>query len=390
MDPEELAKISNMPVFRPTKKEFKNFSSCIEKYVKLAGNSGWKPRKEGYENLDLTVQHPIEQNVWGSNGVYELLYMLRESRSLDKYRKLVSKTEHSATKKTHAEIEKLFWKTLKLNAPLYGADIEGSLMDKGTPWNLAELDTCLKDGLDTLQLSGVNNPYIYIGGWKTMFGWHKEDLDLYSINYLHFGAPKYWYSIDLDSNSDFEGLARKTFTERFEKCSEYLRHKNTLVHPVFLKKKGIKIRKIVQKPGEFVVLRATAYHCGFNSGFNIAEAVNFALFDWIERVASGVKFCNCIKDSVKINMSSFCQTLIDKFKKTRSSKKKAMIKTLMKVQDEDIKMKEMFKKKEEFLAEKKAKALQNRRNTIKRRNRKRCAASQRTTSKSKRVRRLES
>lgn len=89
-------------------------------------------------------------------------------------------------------------------------------------------------------------------------------------------------------------------------------------------------------------------------------------------------------------MSSFCQTLIDKFKKTRSSKKKAMIKTLMKVQDEDIKMKEMFKKKEEFLAEKKAKALQNRRNTIKRRNRKRCAASQRTTNKSKRVKRLES
>lgn len=228
--------------------------------------------------------------MWGSNGVYELLYMLRESRTLEKYRKLVTKTEHSSTKKTHAEIEKLFWKTLKLNAPLYGADIEGSLMDKGIPWNLAELDTCLKDGLENLQLSGVNNPYIYVGGWKTMFGWHKEDLDLYSINLLHLGAPKYWYCIDLDSNDDFEELARKTFSDRFEKCTEYLRHKNTLVHPIVLRKKGIKLRKIVQKPGEFVVLRATAYHSGFNSGFNIAEAVNFALFDWIESIAAKVKF----------------------------------------------------------------------------------------------------
>jgi len=74
---------------------------------------------------------------------------------------------------------------------------------------------------------------------------------------------------------------------------------------VVLKNKGIKLRKIVQKPGEFIILRAEAYHAGFNAGFNIAEAVNFALFSWISSVSTKVRFCNCTKDSVRINMSIF-------------------------------------------------------------------------------------
>jgi jumonji domain-containing protein 2 len=37
-----------------------------------------------------------------------------------------------------------------------------------------------------------------------MFGWHKEDMDLQSINYLHYGRPKFWYGVDLDDNEKFE------------------------------------------------------------------------------------------------------------------------------------------------------------------------------------------
>lgn len=86
-------------------------------------------------------------------------------------------------------------------------------------------------GLADQKISGVNTPYVYVGSWKTMFGWHKEDMDLYSINYLHYGKPKFWYGIDLDQNEKFEGFVKSKFPDYFKECPEYLRHKTTLVFP---------------------------------------------------------------------------------------------------------------------------------------------------------------
>jgi [histone H3]-trimethyl-L-lysine9/36 demethylase len=93
------------------------------------------------------------------------------------------------------DIEKLFWKNICFSPPLYGADVPGSVMDQGIPWSLSELKSILSCGLKNVVLSGINDPYLYAGCWKSMFGWHTEDYDLCSINYLHLGKPKFWYSL---------------------------------------------------------------------------------------------------------------------------------------------------------------------------------------------------
>lgn len=67
-------------------------------------------------------------------------------------------------------------------------------MQEVKEWNICHLDTIL-DTVESdsgITIEGVNTLYLYFGMWKTTFAWHTEDMDLYSINYLHFGEPKSW------------------------------------------------------------------------------------------------------------------------------------------------------------------------------------------------------
>ena len=44
---------------------------------------------------------------------------------------------------------------------------------------------------------------------------------------------------------------------------------------------GVKVVRTVQHEGEFIVTFPKAYHSGFSLGWNVAEAANFAVMDWL-------------------------------------------------------------------------------------------------------------
>lgn len=121
-------------------------------------------------------------------------------------------------------------------------------MKSNSSWCLSSLNSLLTEGLGQT-IPGVNTPYLYVGSWKSMFGWHKEDLDLNAINYLHEGMPKFyilfrliklkltrfWYALPRDQGFKLEEFAKKQFLEGFARCPEYLRHKTTIIAPAILK-----------------------------------------------------------------------------------------------------------------------------------------------------------
>ena len=199
------------------------------------------------------------------------------------------------------ELETAYWKSLTFNNPMYGADMPGSLFDDSTTsWNVAKLENLL----DVLgqKVPGVNTAYLYLGMWKASFAWHLEDVDLYSINYIHFGAPKQWYSISQADARRFEAAMRNVWPSDAKNCDQFLRHKTYLISPQLLQSQyNIKVNRLVHHEGEFVITFPYGYHSGYNLGYNCAESVNFATESWLEygRIA---KKCNCEADSVWVDV----------------------------------------------------------------------------------------
>ncbi|KAL0077977.1 putative jumonji family transcription factor [Phycomyces blakesleeanus] len=199
------------------------------------------------------------------------------------------------------ELEREYWRNLTFTQPMYGADMVGTLFDTSvSSWNVNKLDNLLNRLGVTLP--GVNTPYLYFGMWKSTFAWHVEDMDLYSINYLHVGAPKQWYSIPTTHSKKFEGVMQNIFFQQHKACHEFLRHKTFIASPKVLAHHAIPVHRCVQHEGEFMITFPFGYHSGYNLGFNCAESVNFAIDSWLE-IGKQAKACNCINDSVMIDVS---------------------------------------------------------------------------------------
>jgi hypothetical protein len=302
--------------------EFKNFSAYIDKIDSKIGDAGlckvippegWytPPTEAEFEKMWKEKQlliPPIKQCVSGLRGIYQLGLMDSKKMSVEEFRALAHKNEPDE-ETSFEERERLFWRSMgpMTPPPLYGADMNGSLFrDEASGWNLAELDNMIK--LLPSNLPGVTTAMLYFGMWRAMFAFHTEDMNLYSINFLHAGRPKSWYSIPPTSQKRFESLAQSLDPQGFRGCSEFMRHKTSIFSPKVLKESGIPFHTLVQEPGEFVITFPASYHAGFNHGFNVAEATNFTTERWLSK-GREAKVCRCQPYSVHINMDDFAAKL---------------------------------------------------------------------------------
>ncbi|CAK9210838.1 unnamed protein product [Sphagnum troendelagicum] len=197
---------------------------------------------------------------------------------------------------------------------LYGADVETGKFRSGFPkakngklttrveeeeedlyeksgWNLNNIARLPGSMLafEEEDISGVVVPWLYIGMCFSSFCWHVEDHHFYSLNYMHWGAPKVWYGVPNSEALKLESAMKKHLPELFNEQPDLLHKLVTQLSPTVLKAEGVPVYKLVQQAGDFVITFPRAYHSGFNCGFNVAEAVNVAPADWLSHGQSAVE-----------------------------------------------------------------------------------------------------
>lgn len=102
-------------------------------------------------------------------------------------------------------------------------------------------------------------------------------MDLFSINYMHWGSSKQWYGVPSRAATLVEMVAAQSLDHQHQECEHFLRHKTTLISPEVLMANGVPVCSLRQDEGEFVITFPRGYHFGFNYGLNCAESTNFAL-----------------------------------------------------------------------------------------------------------------
>lgn len=307
-------------VFRPTWDEFKDFNKYVQ-YMESKGahKAGlakvipppeWVPRKNGYDldDLNITIPAPICQVVTGKQGLFQQINIQKKAMTVKQFGVMANSAKYCTPRHSgYDDLERKYWKNVTYVAPIYGADVNGSITDPDVKeWNINHLGTIL-DFVNSdygIEIDGVNTAYLYFGMWKTTFAWHTEDMDLYSINYLHFGEPKTWYAIPPEHGKRFERIASGFFPTSAKTCQAFLRHKMTLISPQILKQYSVPVNKITQEAGEIMITFPYGYHAGFNHGFNCAESTNFAAPRWVEYGKRAMQ-CTCSNDMVKISMDTF-------------------------------------------------------------------------------------
>ena len=192
-----------------------------------------------------------------------------------------------------------FWATFGTQKPLYGSDCDGTAFTT----NSLHLNALFPNALQSLRvLKGINTPYLYLGTAGSAFAIHVEDLDTFSVNYMHGGAPKIWYTFARTDNAKFEQLMRQHYPADARACPEFIRHKVYLPAPHILEAAGIKVAMMEQHARDLIVTFPSGYHYGYNQGINVSEAINFVTASWVP-LGQAAHWCDCVKGTLKINFA---------------------------------------------------------------------------------------
>jgi len=291
-------KMEDIETFHPSAKETLNLYEYLEYLetqgvhklgaVKIIPPHGLIKSPSDYKSLKVSSQAQKFILADISNNAFSLECKNMSISTVEEFKHFMSTTLAHTSQAPDAS-EELFWEELgreELPTSFRGRVQDSLLSGSEECVDLSSFKTFLSDKITSEFL-----PTMSIGVWKSTSGWHLEDMDLYVLYYNHEGHPRTIYCIPPEFAYKLEQVARKLFPDKSQLCFNFMRHKDTLIHPNLLLQNGIPVKKVVLEQGSFVCLFPHSYHMSFDIGFNVVEEMNFASRRWLEY---GKRFRKCL------------------------------------------------------------------------------------------------
>ncbi|XP_066289047.1 protein Jumonji-like isoform X1 [Branchiostoma lanceolatum] len=225
--------------------------------------------------------------------------MLRgKSMSLSAFYRIARNVSNTCFRKepTTQEVEHEYWKLVDerlIHTAVHTSIVDTKTLGSGFPihrqdsfakhgWNLTTVPSNHHNILRYLgSMSGVTAPWLLVGMLFTTSCWSCDSHKLPSIEYLHTGADKIWYSIPQSEHVKFRKAMHSLVPDL---CSEglcWLEKDAAMVPPSALLAEGVSLCRVEQKSGQFLVTFSGSYVANICCGYSVAEAVYFATLQWL-------------------------------------------------------------------------------------------------------------
>lgn len=202
-----------------------------------------------------------------------------------------SKTENPSA----AEVESEFWRHVAARqnhvcvltgsidcSAGYGFPVGKNSSTSRHPWNLKVLSNNAGSILRSMgHLMGLTVPTLHVGMLFSTCCWYRDPHGLPWIEYLHTGASKIWYGIPDSSSSVFREAVMGLVPRLVRDKKIWLASDTAMVPPPQLVERGVSLCRVVQEPGQFILVFPKAFTSSICAGYLVSESVYFAQPSWL-------------------------------------------------------------------------------------------------------------
>lgn len=273
-----------------------SISAAVDDEIdEFAVQSSRVPHKVGYSGIELT---PADSKNAAS-------YNLRQfQQKCERFDESFLGTRKKPTGQDGENfVENEYWEALG-NAELaveveYGSNIhsaihgstnampeQNSLRNVNDQWNL-NVAPHMRDGMfqyvDDSAALQITMPWLHVGMMFSTQSWSVEDMMLWSLDYMHFGSTRTWYSVSPAHYEKFQKLVERYIEKGERKIgSKFVLEPDLMISPQVLRDEGIDVYICDQRPGEYVLSFPQSYRSHFCHGFNMSESVNLCPLSWLD------------------------------------------------------------------------------------------------------------